>query len=353
MSYNLDLISRILCYGINVPDSISTKGAHADVGFVQGTVLMYDKRRPINTAVMGKMIDGRAVPLEEHDGLLYVRSGSRLIHCEFLEQPKCLDEELDGFGKIGDYIRYHSPTTIFASPLRECAYAAIGKPCLFCTYDAANPRPLPPEMFSVAFEKVRMNRSDVSLAIGPGSPNRNDYGARYFQNLLIATRKNWVGPVSIEMVPPKVDEIDMLIQEDVSSFIMSIEIWDDLARAYVCPGKSEISKAEYVNRWEHVVSKLGPGSVSSVLIVGLDSENNLIEAIDTLTKIGVIPTLIPFRPYDTVKKNLTADLVDHKLYMNLSAYNAMKLKQNRIGPSHQSGCTRCGGCSLEIDLALQ
>ena len=79
---------------------------------------------------------------------------------------------------------------------------------------------------------------------------------------------------------------------------MNIEIADENLRKFICPGKSEISLDRYFSAMEKAVSLLGIGNVSSVLLAGIQPVEDIIRLGKELIEIGVIPTIMPFKPLD-------------------------------------------------------
>ena len=265
-------------------------------------------------------------------------------------QPLATNTIKAGYGRIGDYVRLHSPTTIFGTPICECIFGAMGAGCQFCTFDMTSPKPVPPKIFAEMFLTVRRAViGPVSLALGAGTPNLRDHGARYFAKIVDAIRVFETVPISVEMVPPNtIEDLDLLLKRGVGSLIMSIEIWNDQRRAEICVGKAYVTREKYLTAYDFAVKRLGRGRVSSVLLVGLDTEDSLKDAIMELTNLGVLPTLIPFRPYDnTPLAHLPP--TNHEQYLRLSRFNVGAMNAARIGPKDQVGCTNCGGCSLEIE----
>jgi hypothetical protein len=351
-----DLLARLLCYGVQLPPKVPEEYRARyglDASFIQGSIFLLGGTRPINTMVWGAATPRvRGIPLVYLDDQLWLEGRNGLIRCSPLEQPSSINEEFSSYGRIANYLKFHNRNTVFASPIRECIFGAIGQPCQFCTFEMTKPRPLPPSVFTDMFLRLTEGRRrGLSLAIGPGTPNLRDHGARYIRALLHDLNDHWRGPTSVELVPPNdLADLENLIEDGVGSVIMSIEIWDDDARQRLCPGKSYVSKEQYIDAWRLVTNSLGHGKVSSVLLVGLESSESTKNGINFMTEMGVVPTLIPFRPYERTPLS-THQVTDHKEYMEVSRYNITKLKQQRIGPHNQVGCTACGGCSLEIQSA--
>jgi hypothetical protein len=349
-----ELLARLLCYGLRLPADIPDEylARHGLVHhFIQGSIFMVGGIRPINTVVW-KADAARGVPLLFRNNELWIEDAAGLLACSPLEQPLSITATVGDYGRIGDYLKFHNRNTVFASPIRECIFGAIGKPCQFCTFEMTKPKPLPPDIFVEMFLRVVEGRRNISLALGPGTPNLRDHGVGYIQSLIKELSKKWQGPISVELVPPHdLDDLASLIDTRVGSVIMSLEVWNDEIRERVCPGKSYVSKDSYVKAWQLVTERLGPGKVSGVLLIGLESAESAKLGIDFMVERGIVPTLIPFRPYENTLMS-SHDVTDHNMYIDISRYNVAKMRQHRIGPKSQVGCTECGGCSLDIETSL-
>jgi hypothetical protein len=191
-----------------------------------------------------------------------------------------------------------------------------------------------------------------AIAFGGGSPNLTDFGADYYCRLADACKqvKPTLG-ISVEIVPSRRhDGWERLITEPaVDGVISSIEIWDDAIRSKICTGKAELSKSHYLKRWGQAVERLGPGRVSSVLLMGLEPIESTMNGATQMMEMGVIPTIIPYRPYDASPLGRLKP-VSHFDYLSVSTMIARELSTRSLSPNSQPGCTACGACSLEVSL---
>ena len=353
-----DLVARLMCYGIRASSSaradLENSGA-VERGFIHGAVVMLGSTRNIvNTSIIDDSYsdDPRAASLTVDDkGRFWIHDQSRKYYAQFLEVPPFATELVEQV-PIHDYVRLHSPSTLFATPVRQCAYIAAGRPCLFCTFEPGRVRRLSPQGFEYTLQEYKRWKPHIaSLAIGGGSPNMTDFGTRYYAELATRARMLGIQNTSIEIVPARDDLtwIAFAHHSAVDAIITSIEIWDDQRRSELCLGKSEISKSTYLRRWNQAIEILGPGMVSSVLLVGLEALDSTLRGAERMVNEGVVPTLIPYRPYDSSPLG-PQQPVDHEDYLMLSRAVAGMLHAARLQPESQPGCTSCGGCSLELIL---
>jgi hypothetical protein len=347
--------ARALCYGLQA-DAAAQERLWATYGFrkgfVQGAVFRLSDGHILNTAVFADIratVDAPLLTWNPQDSWTAF-CGESIVSCEPVHQPPAVNVRLPD-GRIGaDYAMYHASNLLFVTPVRECAFGASNVGCDFCTYHMAPVRPLDVDVLVSLLDgmiEARQDPAPLHLSFGGGTPNLNDYGVRYYAKLCSVVKRRYACSVSVELVPPpRVDDLAILVDAGADALIMSLELWDDGLRRRLAPGKGRISRAHYYCAWESALELLGPGSVASVLLVGLEPEVSTCAGVDGLIHQGVIPTLIPFRPYGTCELH-GLGLTDHESYIRCSEYAVGKLRAGGLNPSLQAGCTGCSGCSME------
>jgi len=352
--------ARLLCYGVRCPDVIKhilLRGGILDPGFIHGSVLIVEDAFLVNTSVLDDAYSAHpdALTLELADGQTNLRlaNGDLSVSVAFLRQPSEVFHRYRA-GRVGDFLRLHSPSVLFATPVRQCAYISAGRPCTFCTFEGGRVMRLPSSEFGELLDRFTAAVPTLaSVAFGGGSPNLSDFGAGYYATLAGVVKERADLQVSVEIVPSR-DEDDwvaLLESGAVDAVISSIEIWNDDIRRQVCIGKSELSKAHYLRRWSEALEVLGPGSVSSVLLAGLEDLSSTLAGANALIRHGVIPTVIPYRPYDASPLGPATPL-DHLAFLQLAREVRRELAAVPLLPERQAGCTSCGACSLELNARL-
>jgi len=227
----------------------------------------------------------------------------------------------------------------------------MGETCAFCTFGVS---PLYDRLDAglviEAFAQVLENEGSFDIALGGATPNVVDCGASYYADIVRGVKKRWDIPISVEIMPPReVSSLDILVDAGVDALIMNLELYDDRLRRRFCPGKSQASKERYYEAWEYATSLLGRGRVASVLIVGLESAESTLTGCQRMVETGVVPTLIPFRPYDTCALR-NCRPISPDFYLSVARKCSEMVHNVGLDPRLQAGCTRCGGCSLDTDL---
>lgn len=349
-------LSKLFCYGAKPSDSAKEFLEYSGLkpGFIQGVSLLLDNGRAINTIILDDTtvnLNPLDFTLDYKNGTLSLTIGKRAIPVH-LPPRYSVQEQKYRDRKISDLATFHNEDTLFLTPYTGCVFAYQGNICQFCTFEEVPGKGVPAEEIYRWVKDICKERSRTfSVAMGSGTPNLNDHGVRYNADIAKLI-KPIVHEISVEMVPPN-DLRDLLLlkKAGVHSLVMSMEIWDDDLRGIYCPGKSYVPKQHYLDAWSEWNSLSQSSRVSSVFIVGLEPIESLKEGIDNAIKCGVVPTLIPFRPYSGIKLEKVG-FTNHDFYSEISDYCAKALVVANLSPKTHAGCALCGGCSLEIDIAF-
>lgn len=254
-------------------------------------------------------------------------------------------------GTIGDWFSLHSPTTLFCSPVRQCIFISMNKPCRFCTYEGGRIEKLPVEAFGNGLSMIcKQSEGITSIAIGGGTPDTRDMGVQYFSELAAVASARGLA-VSVETVPPpSLTSLDTLKEAGVTSLIMSLEVWNAIDRARWCLGKGLVDREHYIAAWTRGVELFGRGNVTSVLLVGTESLESTMDGAAKMVDMGVIPALLPLRRYATSRFSEDVQLTALQ-YVQVSERLGRLLSSQGLDPRLQLGCTACGGCSMENHFA--
>lgn len=356
-----ELKAAMLCHGVSVSPGTSLR---LDPTFIHGAVFLLDGSEVVNTSVWSwpREIDPVSrdeleIPLvvetapENDEGEPQLEVHFRGFECslDVLGLTQTLSSTKHAEETIGDWFSLHSPTTVFATPVRQCVYIATDQPCTYCTFESGKVRRLTSSEFRQGLELVRLEVPGVAaVALGGGTPTLADMGARYYGELAREAAAMGLS-TSIEIVPPPDGPLRAMLSEGVDSLISSIEVWGDDPRSMWCLGKSTVAKDEYLRCWDSALEMLGAGRVSSVLLVGTEPLESTLEGAAELIGRGVIPTLIPLRWYPSARFSRWQP-VSPEDYAELAIEVAALLSTAGLSPAAQPGCTACGGCSLEGSL---
>lgn len=193
---------------------------------------------------------------------------------------------------------------------------------------------------------------NIHICLGGGTYIPFEDNVLYFSKIIRCIRRKRIDiPIWIECIPPKIEDIDRLISDGATGFGFNIEVWDEEKRKVICPGKSIVSKEEYITALKYVVERLGANKVGSCIIVGLDSYDNIKSAIDSLVKIGVEPCILPYKKYDeTNMTNFPISAGYQYDFYRLSKYASWVSENHNVIFENNQGCLKCTCCTIMHDI---
>ena len=351
----VDLKANLLCYGVKA--DIYTKRLMEQVnpyildkGFIHAAHFMIGDLI-INTCISESFCDQSPFSIKENHGSFDLfENENYLSEINILPLPDWCNEYVDGY-RIGDYLRPHSKSCVACWPYLKCNYYAIGKQCHFCSMGDYRIRTILPE--NVVGEMIRVaisNNPAYEIALSGGTCHEPDHSIIYFSKICEIARQNSAEYISVETAPPsELFYINELKNNGATAIIMNLEVADDKLREKICPGKSSITQLHYLYAYEKAVNVFGAGNVSCVLIAGIQKAEDIIKKSAELIELGVVPTIIPFKPLDgcSMRNHPVAD--PHELIMITTEVDIL-LNKYGLAASNQRGCTKCNGCSLETIL---
>lgn len=340
--------SGLLCLGC---------GADEEVGnaLVRDMPYFFEKgfSHSIHTEIFGSCI---AVSVSERFSeispyRLEKREGGYVVAWEGGSVPVKFFPRLPVTGTVVDKLaKYHSHDCITLWPSTNCCYDRPGIKCKFCSLLPEADAPVDPDGLANGLRLLFEQVPHTHALNFSGATYRNpDVMADYWIGLTEKLRAFYRGSISVEFAPPSdLGRLDEMKRAGVTNVIMNLEVADPALRARICPGKSRISYAHYYDAFDRAVSLFGRGQVSTVLIAGIQPAEDIVRECEKLTKAGVFPTIMPFRPFDD---SALADqpMCDPDEYLQMSERLGEMLRAERLDPSAMQGCTKCGGCSLEND----
>ena len=107
----------------------------------------------------------------------------------------------------------------------------------------------------------------------------------------------------------------------------------------------------YEKNWKHAVDVFGNNQVSSYVLTGFgESKGDLLNAVENIISLGVIPYITPVRSIPGIPDLPTTNYDE---LLEIYRKSAKLMKQYGVNPLlNKAGCVRCGGCSA-INEAYQ
>ena len=102
-------------------------------------------------------------------------------------------------------------------------------------------------------------------------------------------------PLSLMSVLPPREKLQALHNAGLEEVAFNIEISDEALAKEMMPGKRRQGKSAYYSVLEESVRIFGVGKVRSALLVGLEKSNTIMDEVEHIAAIGVIPCLSAFR----------------------------------------------------------
>lgn len=340
----------LLCRGVKVdPDcyqQLSKAPYLLEKGFVHSPNILLGGI-PVNACInegfcesspYSIVCDGEVFNLLEND--------QYIINIEFMKlEPWCYDQ-IEGI-TIGEFIRPHASDCIGFWPNQLCA---LTEKCEFCNLKNGKPI-LKPALAAKMVCHALSNNPNYQLALGGGIYHSFEENIAYFSEIARIVKTQYQNTqISLETVPPlNLDDLSKYKSCGIDSLIMNLEIFDEAIRHRICPQKSTISVEHYFKAFKQGLEIFGEGKISSVIIVGLQPDEDVRKAAKAMIDLGVIPTLMPFQPLNgTPLEN--HPVTNIASYLRLSEYVSESLSKQSIKLDRLVGCTKCGACSLETSF---
>lgn len=179
-----------------------------------------------------------------------------------------------------------------------CYYKSRGSGCTFCNLPDKNQAYVQDDIREILEDYID-HEEFRHILIGGGSGHPDSQFLDIIQLVhYLKTKTN--KPLYLMSLPPReISCVKALCQAGVSEIAFNIEIFDRTLAARYMPGKGKIPVERYYSALSEAVKCLGnTGNVRSMLIIGFDPPEKLLEGIKALCEMGVQPMLSVFRPLE-------------------------------------------------------
>lgn len=186
------------------------------------------------------------------------------------------------------------------SAFKGCIFGVLKVECKFCEIgDLRKMRKNKLANINEFAKLVEENYKQIRhFLVSGGTPS--DKGWRHFIDVCKEIRSVSERPIYAMFSPPhELSVITEMVESGVSEIAINIEFYDqDVARDLI-PGKAAIGRQKYIDALEHSVKLLGRnGAVRSILIVGIENEQETLRGVEALASMGVMPILSVFKPLE-------------------------------------------------------
>ncbi len=350
---------ELLCYGVNCslevfelikainPYASSNKSVHSAFFLLDDALIV---NTPINESYTSNSPYNIRTDLNK---FVLFKNNKEICNLSVIKPPKWYEKRTSNNTKMYDVLSVHNKNVLALTHYTNCYYLNIGKRCLYCSVQKSKIPQISDleirkqDIVETLLEALKENK-DYSLALSEGVKNRDDCGAIYFSSILHKiSESDILIKSSVELAPPtKEIYIDMLRSSGATSIIMNMEFYDEEIRKKYCPGKGEISTRRYFDALSYAVKIFGKGNVASVLIVGVEPKENTIACAKLLMDLGVLPVIVPFKPYDNCRL-CNSNITSYEELDIISADVKRYFKTKNFKNICDSTCISCGACNVD------
>jgi radical SAM protein (TIGR04043 family) len=245
----------------------------------------------------------------------------------------------------------HGIDCLASTIYQKCKYWACGEACKFCgielslKYDTTIPEKNYTQMNEVIAQAKKEGRCS-HMTLTSGTEQSDDKGAKRYIELLQGIKKEYPQlPLHVQIEPlENLDYIDQLKEAGADTIGIHIEVIDDTIRHIITPGKAKIPYTLFEQNWKYAIDVFGKNQVETFILTGFgENPDDLIENVEDIISLGVIPFITPVRSIPNLKSLPTTN---HSIMLDIYKKAARLMKQYRVNPlENKAGCVRCGGCS--------
>jgi biotin synthase-related radical SAM superfamily protein len=245
---------------------------------------------------------------------------------------------------------FHSPEQAFFNLEQACIYR-----CAFCTSPRLGKdvlKDLTPD--KVVDMIVEASRGPDLKAVAITSAVSKD-PSETVQKMAYVVRevRRRLGPgmpIGVEPYVSRLEQIDLLKGAGADEIKLNIETFDRGIFVRVC-GEQDIDWI--ILALEHAVKVFGRGKVTTNIIIGMgESDDNVLQGVEAMAEIGVVPSLRPLRINDINRGPLRAAIGDvppltcERLLRLNHAAKAILERHGLSTLTYRTMCHECGCCDL-------
>jgi hypothetical protein len=357
------LKAEILCAGLRMSDTcfevISKQYSYMlNNEYMHGSFLSFKNGSSVNAALSEAYSQNANLELDFKEEKFFIDVNNKYsVEIIPTKAPIWYEYETPSGEKFSKIFQLHGKNTLFCQLYGSCDYHSSNNGCLFCKFPEKHSTITSSSYKDIEFvvnqlsSDIRKYKYHIAISGGTKFVKSSEYSN--INNIINSIRQiEYKVPISVEIAPPpNINQLKLLDIKEIDNLIVNIEFVDEEIRKIFCPEKSNISLEHYMDFLSHCVDIVGRYRVSSVLIYGIENPTLTVKQSEKLLKIGVIPIIIPFRPYTRTKlKNFITTNPANYL---ITATKVKKLiSEYSVNSRNLVGCTNCGGCSIELDQVL-
>ncbi len=343
------LKTELLCLGARTNEAVE-KGRRGGAG-PPGRCFTLPGDVSVNVPLRGQFIkDSPFELLEQNGSWQLLKDGKFHTAIKALPRPKFYEKKTSDGTPMWKVALLCGIGCLASTVYQKCIYWRSNRQCKFCGielslgYGTTIELKTGQQLGEVAAEAVKDGLAH-HLTLTTGTPQGPDKGARILSEATKGVKSAVNIPIHVQLEPPNgVGYLEMLYGSGADTVGIHVESFDGEVLKKVCPMKSSLT--EYRSAWKSAVKIFGQGQVSSFLIAGLgETDESVIEGAEEMSRIGVIPVLLPLRPI--LGTDFGSQYPPRPERM-VRLYQAVceVMRNYGIDPrKNKAGCVRCGDCS--------
>jgi radical SAM protein (TIGR04043 family) len=362
----LELKTELLLKGLYLdPQKMSfyrqngiTSGRKGGAGPLGGRYFLFeDESTLVNAALWDTPKKSNLLLKDKEDSffnIVDINSAEILYQLKPVKDPKYYDPKFKTSNGIEmkKIALVHGTDCLGTTVYQKCKYWSCGEACKFCGIQ------LSLEYGDTILEKNAQQISEVinaakkegrcsHMTLTSGTTEDIDKGAEHYINVLKGIKENYPDlPLHIQIEPlEELKYLDRLKDAGADTIGIHIEILNDKIRKEITPGKYKLPYHLFEMNWKYAINTFGKNQVETFILTGFgERKESLIQDIEGVVKLGVIPFVTPVRAIPgvadkTSRSNLSSLLEIYKKTAKL-------MKKYGVNPlKNKAGCVRCGGCS--------
>lgn len=324
-----------------------------------GEALPDDFELPHGTIVQFRKNSKSPYSVEQRNGgLVVTHNGEELCEARWLPRPDYYSRSTSDGTEMRRVCQIGGADSFFLCYNNYCIHWRKDEQCLFCnlvptsaTYrNVIGRKKLDQisETIAAAFDEGCASHVLMTGGCFPGE-KETEIVIQIIEAMKAGLVRDEVPGCLLGSPPADLSEIERIREAGITSIGYSMEIWDPLMFAAICPGKARSPGRDYFLRTLlHAVEVFGPGNVFGVFVSGIEPMDTLLEGVRYLAEHGIASLPFVWSPVPGSK------LYRHRVpssdwFIELNDAVASIYAQYSL-PDTGVHCYRCDGNSLAHDL---
>ncbi len=242
----------------------------------------------------------------------FLRKGDLYIcNIDILQPPEfaLYEARLISGDFVTNYVNVHGDR-LRLQPIEGCAFL-----CKFCNLNQKKYLLHKIDDLEEAFQYVLKNVKFRHILISGGTPLYRSEDYEYLNNVykFFGLKYGKKFPIDVMLVPRGLDInnnddigyenfLKQLKEWNITGLSVNLELNNDKLRKEYIPNKNSLRKENYFNFLKLAIKIFGSENVRSCIVVGLESVQDSLIAVEDLCRIGCMPVLCPYIPNDLETK---------------------------------------------------